>query len=116
MPQDLKTDLKPYLEAVSGKKAEHIVALAVGRLTAIADAFIICSGNSNRQVSAIGDHIVRDLKDKGIKPLSTSGLAEGRWVLLDYGQVIIHVFYESAREFYDIEGLWADAERIEVSG
>jgi len=114
MTDPLKAALEPYLLAVNGMKAEHVVALDVRKYTSLADVFIICEGNSNRQVSAIGDYIVRTLKDQGTKPLSVEGETEGRWVLLDYGNVIIHVFYAPVRTFYDIDGLWADARRIEL--
>jgi ribosome-associated protein len=86
--------------------------LDVRGLTSIADAFIICSGRSNRQVSAVADHVERYLKKEGIRPLSIEGRKEGHWVLMDYGQVIIHVFYTETRTFYDLEGLWVDAKRI----
>ena len=109
---DPKLDL--YVKAVLGKKALNVVALDVGGLTSFADVFIICSGRSNRQVSAIADYIKSDLKKHKIKPLSVEGSKDGHWILLDYGHVIIHVFYEPMREFYDLEGLWVDAERIET--
>lgn len=114
MSADLKSEITPFLEAVSEKKAENIVALNLGELTSIADAFIICSGNSNRQVKAIGESVLQKLKQQGLQPLSCEGLSEGRWVLLDYGHVIIHIFYETVRQYYDIEGLWSDAEKIEL--
>jgi len=101
-----------YIKAVLGKKAMNVVALDVAELTSYADVFIICSGRSNRQVSAIADHIQTDLRKHKIKPLSVEGTKDGHWVLLDYGHVIIHVFYEPVREFYDLEGLWIDAKRI----
>ncbi|OQX61688.1 MAG: ribosome silencing factor [Desulfococcus sp. 4484_241] len=104
--------IEPYIDTVQKMKAYDVVALDVRELTSIADAFIICEGKSNRQVSAIGDRIIHALKKIGIRPISVEGLAEGRWVLIDYGDVIIHVFYESVRKFYDIEGLWVDARRI----
>jgi len=103
-----------YVDAVLVKKASDIVALDVRRLTSVADFFIICSGRSSRQVVAIADNAERFLKKKGIKPLSVEGKNEGQWVLLDYGDVIIHVFYESVRKFYDLEGLWSDAKRIKT--
>lgn len=103
-----------FLKAASGRKAEDIVALDVRKLTSLADVFIICSGRSNRQVSAIGEYIVAELKNAGIKPLSVEGLKDGQWVLIDYGDVIIHVFYESVRGFYNLEGLWADADRLDT--
>ena len=112
MNNDLDSGLDVYLQAVLGKKAESLVVLDVRGLTSIADAFIICSGRSNRQVSAVADHIERFLKKKGIRPLSVEGRQEGHWVLMDYGHVLIHVFYQETRAFYDLEGLWADAKRI----
>ena len=101
-----------YIKAVLGKKAINVVALDVAELTSYADVFIICSGSSNRQVSAIAEFIQTDLKTHKIKPLSVEGTKDGHWVLLDYGHVIIHVFYEPVRHFYDLEGLWIDAQRI----
>ena len=111
-----KTDpsLDLYVRAVLGKKALNVVVLDVAELTSFADIFIICSGRSNRQVGAMADFIKTDLKKHKIKPLSVEGSKDGHWVLLDYGHVIIHVFYESMREFYDLEGLWVDAKRIET--
>ncbi|MDY6823133.1 MAG: ribosome silencing factor [Thermodesulfobacteriota bacterium] len=106
--------LGPYIDAVTGKKATDIVVLDLRGLTSIADAFILCCGKSNRQVTAIGEFIIQTLKEGGTKPLSAEGLKEGRWVLLDYGDVVIHVFSESVRDFYDIEGLWTDAKKIKL--
>ena len=103
-----------YVKAALGKKAIGLVILDVRELTSIADVFIVCSGNSNRQVSAIAEYIQVDLKKQGIKPLSVEGIKEGHWVLLDYDHVIIHVFYEPVRNFYDLEGLWVDADKIKT--
>jgi ribosome-associated protein len=103
--------LQPFFEAAQGKKASRIVLLHVKELTSIADAFLICSGQSHRQVTAIGEHIRLELKKQGLKPLNVEGLKDGQWVLMDYGHILIHVFYEPLREFYDLEGLWADAPR-----
>lgn len=105
-------ELDIYVKAALGKKARDPVLLDVSRLTSLADAFLICHGTSNRQVSAIADHIRRSLKKQGIKPLSIDGAKEGQWVLMDYGHVVIHVFYESTRSFYNLEDLWSDARRI----
>ncbi len=106
--------LEIYIQAALGKKARRLVVLDVRGLTSIADAFIICGGRSSRQVSAIAEHIKVTLKGRGKKPLNTEGIREGHWALLDYGHVVIHVFYEPMREFYDLEGLWLDARRIPV--
>jgi len=110
----LDPELETFLSAVTGKKAYDVMALDVRDLTTIADVFIFCSGTSNRQVTAIADHIQRYLKKNGIKVLSAEGKSEGQWVLLDYGHIIIHVFLEPVRQFYDIESIWSDARKIDV--
>lgn len=112
MKDQLDTEIDIYVQAALGKKAEKLVVLDVRGLTSFADVFVICSGRSNRQVGAIADHIQRFLRDHAIKPLSVEGKGDGHWVLMDYGHVIIHVFYEETRAFYDLEGLWVDARRI----
>lgn len=114
MKHDYDPSLDLYVKAALGRKALGLVVLDVRELTSVADAFIICSGRSNRQVTAIAEFIITELKKAGIKPLSVEGKKEGHWVLLDYGHVIIHVFYESVRNFYDLEGLWVDAKRIKT--
>jgi len=111
---DLDASLKLYVQAALGRKASDLLLLDVSEITTLADVFILCTGRSNRQVTAIADHIRRYLKDKGIRPIYVEGIKEGHWVLLDYGQVVIHVFYEPIRSFYDLEGLWSDARRIPV--
>ncbi len=112
MTLDLDPSLNLYVEAALGRKALELVVLDVRGLTSVADTFIICSGRSNRQVTAIAGHIKNDLKKHGIRPLSIEGMKEGHWVLLDYGHIVIHVFHEPVRDFYDLEGLWVDAKRI----
>jgi ribosome-associated protein len=114
MSKDTAAVLDLFIEAVTKKKALNLVVLDVHNLTSIADAFIICSGRSNRQVNAIADATVDHLKKHKIRPLSVEGTGEGHWVLLDYGDVVIHIFYEPVREFFDLEGLWVDAKRIET--
>ncbi len=114
MTKTSDAELDVYVKSALGKKARNPVLLDVGHLTSLADAFLICHGTSNRQVSAIAEHIQRDLKKQGIKALSVDGLKEGHWVLMDYGHVVIHVFFESTRSFYNLEGLWSDARRIQT--
>ncbi len=114
MTNEYDPNLDLYVNAALGKKAFSVTVLDVRELTSIADIFIICSGRSNRQVSAIADYIVAELKEHRKRPLSIEGAREGHWVLIDYGHVIIHVFYEPVREFYDLEGLWTDAKRIKT--
>ena len=114
MTKTSNAELDIYVKSALGKKARDPVLLDVHHLTSIADAFLICHGTSNRQVSAIAEHIQRDLNKQGIKALSVDGLKEGLWVLMDYGHVVIHIFYESTRSFYNLEGLWSDARRIQT--
>jgi len=114
MTNDLDPSLDLYVKAALGRKAIDLVMLDVRELTSVADVFIICSGRSNRQVIAIAEHIQRDLKNHRIRPLNVEGKKDGLWVLLDYGHVIIHIFHEPMRSFYDLEGLWIDAARIKT--
>lgn len=101
------------LRIVKERKAVEPVLLAVENLTSIADYFLIASGNSSRQVQAISRHLVKRMRESGFKPFGVEGEQEGHWVLLDYGDVIIHIFYDPVREFYDLEGFWIEASRIE---
>ena len=102
------------VRAALKKKALDLIILDIRGISSFADYFIICSGTSNRQVQAIAGSIELDLKKEGIYPLGIEGFNEGTWILLDYDDIIIHVFYQPLREFYEIERLWADAPRIEL--
>lgn len=93
------------------KKAKDVMLLDLSDLTDIADIFVIASGTSERHVKTISDSIELGMKGKGVKPLSVEGYEEGRWVIMDYGDVIVHVFLESLRELYDLESLWIEAKR-----
>jgi ribosome-associated protein len=90
------------------------VILSIQNLSSFTDYFVICSGNSDRQVQAIASHIEGLLAAKGLFPLGIEGKREGRWVLLDYGEVVVHIFYHPVREFYDLEKLWIDAPQIDL--
>ncbi len=114
MNADFASHLDVYVQAVLGKKAQHVVILGVGEMSSLADAFIVCSGQSNRQVMAIAEHVRTTLKQRGVTALRIEGLKDGHWVLMDYGDVIIHIFYDPVRSFYDLEGLWADAPRLQT--
>jgi len=111
---DLDPSMRYFIKAAQGRKAKDLVILDVREQTSLADVFLICSGKSNRQVTAIAEHIKMDLKKNNIAPISTEGLKEGQWVLLDYGFILVHVFLEPVREFYDLEGFWSKAQRISV--
>jgi len=80
----------------------------------VTDYFVVCSANSDRGVRTIVESVERELKKRAISILGTEGLSEGRWVLLDLADVVLHVFYEPLREFYDIEGLWIDTPRVDL--
>jgi len=114
MTRQIDPSLDVYVKAALGKKALHLVVMDVHALSSVADVFIICSGRSNRQVKAIAENIQVELKKQNIKPLSTEGMSEGHWVLMDYGHIIMHIFYEPVRSFYDLESLWIDAPRIKT--
>lgn len=94
------------------KKALNLVVMDVRELTSIADYFIVCSGRSDRQVQAITQGIEEGLGEVGIAPFSVEGAARGHWVLMDFSDVIVHVFYEPVRAFYDLDGLWGHAPRM----
>ncbi|MFB3108057.1 MAG: ribosome silencing factor [Candidatus Binatia bacterium] len=96
------------------KKAYDLVLLEVSEVTSIADYFIICSGRSDRQVQSIAQGIEEDLGTEGINPLSVEGQTRSHWVLMDFADVIVHVFYQPVREFYDLEGLWSHAPRVNL--
>lgn len=100
-------------EAASEKKAERIVILDVSEQLVITDLFLICSGNTDRQVRTIAEEVERKLReDHQIKPFRREGEREGHWVLLDYVDFVVHVFRHEDRDYYDLERLWSDAERI----
>lgn len=99
-------------ELASDIKAHDIVAYDVSGLTVIADAFVICSARSEPQMKAIARSIRDGMKDLGRSPIHAEGGFKDSWQVLDYGTVIVHIFRGEAREFYDLDGLWADSPRI----
>ena len=103
------------VEAALEVKAEDVIALDVRELASFADVFVVASGRSDRQVRAIADAIERAARAAGEPPLGIEGHAEGRWVLIDLDDVIVHVFQPETRARYDIERLWSDAPQIELA-
>ena len=93
------------------KKAQDLALLEVGPLTTIAEYFIICSGRSDRHVQSIAEGIKEDGRPHGLRPTSSEGMERGQWVLMDFSDVLVHVFYEPVRGFYDLDGLWARRRR-----
>ncbi|HEX5827748.1 MAG TPA: ribosome silencing factor [Candidatus Limnocylindrales bacterium] len=108
-PMDLA---RRIVELAEDKKAADIVLLDLGELTTLADAFVICSGGSERQLSAIADGILENLRDEGIKPIGREGTPESHWVLVDFGSVIVHIFTPPERDYYQLEKHWAGAKTI----
>lgn len=96
------------------KKGENVVILDLESRSSVADYFVVASGFSDRQVSAIADYVADELRQMGIKPLSKEGMVDGRWALIDFGDVIVHVFQDALRDFYSLENLWADAPKIRM--
>jgi ribosome-associated protein len=99
--------------AAADKKAFDLVGLEVGDLTSYTDSFLLCSAASERQVGAVADAILRQLKKAGSKPLHKEGAARSDWVLLDFDDIVIHVFTEDRRAYYGLDSLWGDAPRID---
>lgn len=100
-------------EAATSRKALQMTAIDIRKIASFAEFFLVCSGTSTRQVQAIADEVMDRLKkDRGSRPLHVEGYEAGTWVLLDYGDLIVHVFTEEAREFYQLERLWRDADRV----
>ena len=102
------------VQAAANKKAETMKILDLREISSFTDYFVVCSGHSDRQVQAIADSIVIQLKEDGFNPISVEGYREGRWVVVDYGDVVIHVFMDALRDYYDIEQLWHDARKVPI--
>ena len=100
---------KAICKAASDKKARDIVVMDMQGLMSSTDYFVICSANTATQVRAIADHIEEKLAEQGAAFLHKEGYREGEWVLMDYGDVIAHIFMQEAREYYALERLWGDA-------
>lgn len=100
--------------ATIDKKAENVRILDLTDVSGFTDYFVICSGMSDRQVQSIADSVEHAMASQGHDLLSAEGYADGRWVLMDFGDVVVHVFLDALREYYDIENLWADAPRLKI--
>jgi len=105
---------KLCLKIIEERKAIDPVLFEVGKLVSITDYFLIASGNSSRQVQAIARHLQKRMREQGFRPDGIEGEQQGHWVLMDYGDVVIHLFYQPIREFYDLEGLWIEAPRMDL--
>lgn len=95
-------------KALLDKRAEEVVALKIGHLTVIAEHMVIANGKSMLQVKALAETVEDRLREIGISPLRREGYSEGRWIVMDYGHVLVHIFHEQEREYYHLERLWMD--------
>jgi ribosome-associated protein len=96
-------------------KANDVLVLDLRKVTDMTDCFVIASGTSDTHVRSVGEHVIAELKKEGIQVHHVEGLEQGRWVLLDYVDFVVHLFHPTLRSFYQLERLWSDAEAIEIS-
>jgi ribosome-associated protein len=109
----IESRVRLAVAAALDKKATNLDVLQVGELTSIADYFILCSAGNERQAAAISDSVLDRLKEElNVKPLLVEGATPGRWILLDFGDFIVHIFTEDVRRFYGLERLWGDAPNV----
>lgn len=102
------------IEAAQSKKAEDISVLDLRDVASFTDFFVICNGLNARQNQAISDEVEKQLKAEGVRPLSIEGYAQAEWILMDFGDFIVHIFSPRARNYYDLERLWKNARRLTV--
>ena len=112
MESELLAHLRLAFAALDSKKAYHLLALDVAERTSIAETFVICSVGSQRQAQAAADEVDRVLAAAGTRALSVEGYAQGTWILVDYGDFVLHIFQEERREYYALERLWGDAPEV----
>jgi ribosome-associated protein len=108
-------DVRRIAATADEHKAIDVKAYDVREVTLVADAFVLCSAASEPQMKAIHSSVLRDMREVGRKPLQVEGDSSGGWLLLDYGNIVFHVFREEARAYYDLDGLWGDAPEVPLS-
>jgi ribosome-associated protein len=101
--------------AAHEKKATGLLVLDVQKVSLLADYFLICSGATTRQTRAVAEAVQKSLAQEGAEPSHVEGTAPGRWILLDYGDLIVHIFDDETRRYYELEKLWGDARRVRLS-
>lgn len=111
---DTKDFAKTAIDVMKDKKAEDIKALDIHEISTMADYFVIASASNSNQVKAIADEIEEKLYEQGCKLIHSEGYQTARWVLLDFGDLIVHIFHKEDREFYQLERVWADAKQIDI--
>ncbi len=112
---ELQEKLKKIVEVLDSKKAENIEVLCIRDLTVLADYFVIANGTSTTHTKTLADEVDYQLSQAGIKPSRTEGYNGSNWIVIDYSDIIVHVFYKETRDFYQLERLWADGERVDIS-
>jgi ribosome-associated protein len=110
-PDELPAFVRRSVELAHERKAHDVVVLDLRGISSATDYFVLASGRSDVQVKAIADHVTDELKKEGQRPSHVEGLRGGRWALLDYIDLVVHVFHPQARDFYQLENLWGDAPR-----
>lgn len=106
--------IKTIVKAIDSKRGEDIKAIRISDLTIISDYFIIANGNSSTQVKAIADEVEFKMKEAGVSPIRIEGYQSENWIVLDYSDVVVHIFYKETRAFYNLERLWNDGETIDI--
>ncbi|MFQ5899987.1 MAG: ribosome silencing factor [Thermodesulfobacteriota bacterium] len=112
---DIKERLTIAIKSMLDKKAVNVMILDVSKSSSFTDYIVTCSGSSDTHVKAVAGSIDQSLKKERILPLGIEGFSVGQWVLMDYGDIVINIFYEPVRDFYDLEGLWSEVPRFEAS-
>jgi ribosome-associated protein len=111
---ELPAEVARAAELAMERKAQELVVLDLRGISSATDYFLLGSGTSDIQVRSIAEHIIEELKKEGVRPGHVEGLEGGRWVLIDYIDFVVHVFHPQARSFYQLEGLWGDARRLDL--
>ncbi|MGN0622297.1 MAG: ribosome silencing factor [Porcipelethomonas sp.] len=109
-----KEKIKTIVSALDSKRADEIRAIKISDLTIIADYFIIAGGTSSTHTKTLAEEVEYQLSQKGIEPYKTGGSSNSGWIVLDYSDVVVHVFYKETRDYYQLERLWADGEKVDI--
>jgi len=115
MSEPISDDLKKFLIPAFKRKVKSITAVNIKQLSSYTDTLIIIECNSLRQVNSTAEYLIKELKKRKIKALGAEGIKNSEWALLDYGEAVIHIFESRAKAFFDLEGLWADAPKVDLS-
>lgn len=113
--QEYRQDAIAAANAAIAKKAIEPVLIDLSGVQSYTDYLLVTSAHGSRGVRAIGEHVEKVLAERGVYPIGSEGVAEGHWALIDFGDLVVHVFDQNLREFYDLEGMWFDAPRIELA-